>query len=140
MSAIVYISSHHLNIKQCGSVSRPLFDNGHVFQHGLMLVQTTEAGPLLHNARSGGRHLFLDPHFQHLLLLHTLLFHRPCLQSPSQSPIQEAGPPALQSLARPRGCANLGELEDSAAQASDGIDIFQAPGDSCFVAIQKLQT
>lgn len=89
----------YLNIKQCGSISRPLLDDGHVFEHGLMLVQTLEAGPLLHDARPGGRHLLLHPHLQHLLLLHALLLHRARLQPPSQGPVQEAGPPTLQSLA-----------------------------------------
>ena len=70
-----WCSKKYLNIKQGGSISRPLLDDGHVLQHGLMLIQTTEAGPLFHNARSGGGHLLLDPHFQHLLLLHALLFH-----------------------------------------------------------------
>lgn len=104
-----------------------------------MLVQSFEAGPLLHDARPGGRHLLLYPHLQHLLLLHALLLHRARLQPPPQGPVQEAGPPTLQSLPGPGGPADLGELEDATAQAAHGVDIVQAPGDSRFVPVQKLQ-
>lgn len=104
-----------------------------------MLVQTCEAGPLLHDARPGCGHLLLDPHLQHLFFLHTLLLHGPRLQPPPQGPVQEAGPPTLQSLPGPRGTTHFGELQDSAAQSTDRVDVFQAPGDSCFVSVQKLQ-
>lgn len=104
-----------------------------------MLVQTVKAGPLLHDARPGGRHLLLDPHLQHLLLLHALLLHGARLQPPPQSPVQEAGSAALQRLSRPRGAAHFGELQDSGAQAAHGVDVLQAPGDSGFVSMQELQ-
>lgn len=104
-----------------------------------MLVQTIKAGPLLHDARPGRRHLLLDPHLQHLLLLHALLLHGACLQPPPQGPVQEAGPPALQRLSGPRGGAHFGELQDSGAQAPHGVDVLQAPGDSGFVSVQELQ-
>lgn len=104
-----------------------------------MLIQTFEARPLLHNAGSGGRHLLLYPHLQHLLFLHALLLHRARLQPATQRPIQEASPPALQSLARARGSAHLGELQDASAQATHGVDAFQAPGDPRLVSVKKLQ-
>ncbi len=104
-----------------------------------MLVQTFEAGPLLHDARPGGGHLLLYPHLQHLLLLHALLLHGARLQPPSQGPVQEASPATLQSLPRPRGPTHLGELEDATTQAGHRVDVFQAPRDPRFVSVQELQ-
>lgn len=100
-----------------------------------MLVQTVEAGPLLHDARPGRGHLLLDPHLQHLLLLHALLFHGARLQTPSQGPVQEAGPPPLQRLSGAGGSAHFGELQDSGTQAANRVDVLQAPGDSGFVSV-----
>lgn len=60
----------HLHIKQSRSISRPLLDNTHIFQHGLMLGHSLQPGPLLQHTGSCGRRLLLHPHLQHLLLLH----------------------------------------------------------------------
>lgn len=104
-----------------------------------MLVQTVKAGPLLHDAGPGRGHLLLDPHLQHLLLLHALLLHGASLQPPPQGPVKEAGPPPLQSLSGAGGAAHFGELQDSGTQATHGVDVLQAPGDSGFVSVQELQ-
>ena len=106
-----------------------------------MLVQPPDAGPLLQDAGSGGRRLLLDPHLQHLLLLHALLLHGARLQAPPQGALQEARPPPLQRLARlARGTGpSLGEVQDAAAQATHGVHVLQDPVDPGLVAVEELQ-
>lgn len=60
----------YLHVKQSGAISRPLLDDAHVLEHGLMLRHTLQPRPLLQNAGPCGWCLFLHPHLQHLLLLH----------------------------------------------------------------------
>lgn len=88
----------HLHIKEGRSVSRPLFDNAHIFKHGLMLRHALQPSPLLQNTGPCGGCLLLDPHLQHLLLLH-LQQHRSANQwGMSQSISQSYSDPVCQEV------------------------------------------
>lgn len=40
----------YLHVKQSGAISRPLLDDAHVLEHGLMLGHALQPRPLLQNA------------------------------------------------------------------------------------------
>lgn len=69
-SVLIYLFFSHLHIKESGAISRPLLDDAHVLQHGLMLRHSLQTGPLLHDAGARCGRLLLHPHFQPLLPFH----------------------------------------------------------------------
>lgn len=112
----------HLHIEERRAVPRPLLDQGHVLAHGLLLAHPLKLLPLVDDAGPSGGDLLLDPHVQHLLFLGLLPDDGARPEAPPQRPLQEAGPPLLQPLARGEA---FGGLADAGPQPVQGVDLLE---------------
>lgn len=114
--------SPHLHVEERRPVAWPLLDQGHVLGHGLLLAHSLQFLPFVNDIGPRRGHLLLDPHVQHLFLLHLLPDDGPCPEAAPQRPLQEARPPLLQPLTR--GEAS-GGLADAGLQPLQGVDVLE---------------